>query len=181
MSGVYRNYLDPRKGSDPTNEALRLLQVLEQRGRQAADAAHVTYERAVLISFAEYAESFRSMQEFLSFCEVIEGRLEDLDEATRGLVAGEVNGVKMRSYGALLKAMGAYLVWIDKRGMVNYFAQAVFLNQLNALEYFREFELPKLPPEVVTPSILELQAEVESRLKQMIDRSIDVPDFRYEE
>jgi len=181
MSGVYRNYLDPRKGSDPTNEALRLLQVLEQRGRQAADAANVTYERAVLISFAEYAESFRAMQEFLSFCEVIEGRLEDLDEATRDLVAGEVNGVKMRCYGALLKAMGAYLVWIDKRGMVNYFAQAVFLNQLNALEYFREFELPKLPPEAVPEHIPELQAEVESRLKQMIDRSIDVPDFRYDE
>ncbi len=181
MSGVYRNYLDPRKGSDPTNEALRLLQVLESRGRQAAEAAQVTYERAVLISFAEYAESFRAMQEFLSFCEVIEGRLDDLDEATRDLVAGEVNGVKMRCYGALLRAMGAYLVWIDKRGMVNYFAQAVFLNQLNALEYFREFELPKLPPDAIPDYLPELQTEVESRLKQLIDRSIDVPDFRYEE
>ncbi len=181
MNGVYRNYLDPRKAGDPTNEALRLLQVLEQRGRQAADAAHVTYERAVLISFADYAESFRAMQQFLSFCEVIEGRLSELDETTRDLVAGEVNGVKMRCYSALLRAMGAYLVWIDKRGMVNFFAQAVFLNQLNALEYFREFELPRLPPEAVPTHLPELQAEVESRLKQMIDRSIDVPDFRYEE
>lgn len=173
-------FIDPRKGLDPKGDALRLLQVLEQRGRQAAEAARVSQERAALISFAEYAENFRQVQEFLSFCEVLEGRLDVLDIATREIVQKEVTGVKLRCYSALLKAMAAYLGWMEKRGMLNYFAQAVFLTQQEALEYFRVNQLPALPPSMVPDYLPSLQAEIEGALKRLIERSVDIPDFRFE-
>jgi hypothetical protein len=171
---------DPRKPADPVGEALRLLQVLEMRGRQAAEASQESFEHAQMLSFAEYTESFRQVQEFLSFCEVLEGRLEALDKATREMILTEVNGVKMRCYAAMLKAMGAYLTWMDRRGMVNFFAQAVFLSQIDALQFFREQVLPEIPPNLVPDYLAGLQQEVEAKLKKLLDSCVDVPDFRFE-
>ncbi len=180
MAKAQNQYFDPRKPADPVAEALRLLQVLELRGRQAAETSMETYERAVLLSFAEYTDNFRHVQEFLSFCEVLEGRLESLDAATREMVLSEVNGVKMRCYAAMLKAMGAYLTHMDRRGMVNFFAQAVFLNQLDALAFFREQVLPEIPASLVPDYLPGLQQEVEAKLRKLLDRCVDLPDFRFE-
>lgn len=173
-------YFDPRKPTDQVGEALRLLQVLEMRGRQAAEASQESFERAQLLSFAEYTDSFRQVQEFLSFCEVLEGRLEGIDKATQQMVLAEVNGVKMRCYAAMLRAMGAYLTWMDRRGMVNFFAQAVLLNQIDSLEFFRTNVLPEVAASQVPDYLPGLQAEVEAKLKKLLDRCVDIPDFRFE-
>lgn len=174
-------YFDPRKPADPVGEALRLLQVLELRGRQAADASQVTFEHAALLSFAEYTDNFRQVQEFMSFCDVVESRLETLDAATRQMVLAEVNGVKLRCYVAMLRAMGAYLVYMERRGQVNFFAQAVFLNQLDALDYFRSQVLPEIATNLVPETLPALQQEVEARLRRLLERCVDLPDFRFED
>lgn len=172
--------IDPRGPLDPAADALRLLQVLEQHGRTAADSAQHAFENAALLSFADYAETFRLVQEFLSFCDILEGRLENLNAQTREMVQTEVEKLKLRCFMAMLKAMGAYLMWSEKRGMVNLFSQAVFLIQIEMLTFFREHSLPQIPKSLVPDTFDPLMDEVQGLLKRLMDKSPDMPDFRFE-
>lgn len=179
MSVAREKIVDPRKGLNPTADTLRLLQVLEERGREAVAATQEAYERAQLLAFSEYTEAFRRVEEFLSFCSVVENRVEDMEDEVRQAVMRDVERVKIRCYGMLLKAMGAYLLWMERRGMVNFFAEAVFIFQLATLEEFRKNELSSARPEDLPDYLESLQAEVEGRLKRLIDKSVEIQDFRF--
>src|SRR3546814_17673183 len=100
------------------------------------------YEMATLLSFSDYADGFRRVQEFLSFCDVIESKLENIAPSTREPILHEVSAVKMRAFSALLRAMGAYLTVLERRDMINYFAQAVFLMKQDVLADFHDNALP---------------------------------------
>src|SRR3546814_11775698 len=96
------------------------------------------YEMATLLSFSDYADGFRRVQEFLSFCDVIESKLENIAPSTREPILHEVSAVQMRAFSALLRAMGAYLTVLERRDMINYLAQAVFLMQQDVLADFHD-------------------------------------------
>src|SRR3546814_5983104 len=96
-------------GTDPVGQAVRLLQVLNSRATEVQGVTTRMYEMATLLSFSDYADGFRRVQEFLSFCDVIESKLENIAPSTREPILHEVSAVKMRAFSALLRAMGAYL------------------------------------------------------------------------
>ena len=86
----------------------------------------------------------------------------------------------MEKWVVALLAMGAYLVALEKRDMINFFAQAVFLMQHDVLAQFHAEVLPEVPPQLVPEAMAGLCEEVMGRLKRLLDRCIDVPDFRFE-
>lgn len=175
-----QNQIDLVAADTAASQAVRLLQVLNGRAQDMQAITTDLYERAVLVSFSDYADAFRRVQEFLSFCDVIESKLEDMPPSTREPILHEVTAVKVRAFHALLRGIGAYLTVLDKRGMINFFAQAVFLMQQDVLAEFRRDILPNVPPQLIPENMGTLYDEVEQRMKQMLDRCIDVPDFRFE-
>src|SRR3546814_10903050 len=118
------------------------------------------YEMATLLSFSDYADGFRRVQEFLSFCDVIESKLENIAPSTREPILHEVSAVKMRAFSALLRAMGAYLTVLERRDMINYFAQAVFLMQQDVLADFHDHALPDVPRPLVPDNLPALFEQV---------------------
>ena len=73
-----QNQIDVVAADTAASQAVRLLQVLNGRAQDMQAITTDLYERAVLISFSDYADAFRRVQEFLSFCDVIESKLEDM-------------------------------------------------------------------------------------------------------
>ena len=178
MDQYRQNQVDLAAGADTAGEVVRLLQVLNSRAQEAQRSTSLMYEQATMLPFADYADSFRRVQEFLSFCDVIEAKLEELPAVTREPILHEVTAVKIRAFHALLRGMGAYLTVLERRGMINFFAQAVFLMQQDVIQNFREHTLPNLPPRQVPQQMKELLDEIPQRLKRLLDRCVDVPDFR---
>lgn len=180
MQDYSQNQVDLAGGTDVAGQAVRLLQVLNGRANEVQGVTARMFTLATILSFSDYADGFRRTQEFLSFCDVIESKLENLPPATREPILHEVTAVKVRAFHALLKAMGAYLIALDKRGMINFFAQAVFLMQQDMLAQFQADVLPHVPPQLVPDAMPALCDEVSDRLKRLLDRCIDVPDFRFD-
>lgn len=180
MQDYSQNQVELAGGADVAGEAVRLLQVLNGRANEVQAITSNMFTMATILPFSDYADGFRRVQEFLSFCDVIESKLENLPPATREPILHEVTAVKVRAFHALLKAMGAYLVALEKRGMINFFAQAVFLMQLDVLTQFQAEVLPNIPPQLVPDTMGALCEEMIGRLKRLLDRCIDVPDFRFE-
>ena len=180
MSEVYRqDRVELATGQDPVGEAVRLLQVLNGRAREVQVATGKMYDSATFLPFADYADGFRRVQEFLSFCDVIESKLNNIAATTREPILREVIGIKIRAYYALLRGMGAYLTALDRRGVINYFAQAVFLMQQDALTDFRQHVKQDIPRDLSPDMLGALEDEVLQRLKRLLDRCVDVPDFRF--
>src|SRR3546814_10113874 len=102
------------------------------------------YEMATLLSFSDYADGFRRVQEFISFCDVIESKLENIAPSTREPILHEVSAVKMRAFSALLRAMGAYLTVLESRNMINYFAPPVFMMPKDGLAAFHHNAQPQV-------------------------------------
>ncbi len=180
MQDYSQNQIDLAGGTDLAGQAVRLLQVLNGRANEVQGVTARMFTLATILSFSDYADGFRRTQEFLSFCDVIESKLENLPPATREPILHEVTAVKVRAFHALLKAMGAYLIALEKRGMINFFAQAVFLMQQDMLAQFHTDILPHVPPQLVPDAMSALCEEVSDRLKRLLDRCIDVPDFRFD-
>ena len=179
MQDYRQNQVDSIAGQDSVGDAIRLLQVLNDRAKEIQATTTGMHELATMLSFSDYADGFRRVQEFLSFCDVIEAKLEDIPPATRDPILHEVTGIKIRAFFALLRAMGAYLTALERRGMINIFAQAVFLVQQDAVAEFQNHILPDLPPKLVPENMETLGTEVLQRLKRLLDRCVDVPDFRF--
>lgn len=179
MQDFRQNQVDLVTGQDQTGDAVRLLQVLNSRAQDVQYTTTRVYETATFMSFSDYADSFRRVQEFLSFCDVIESKLETLPSTTRQPILQEITAVKVRAFFALLRGMGAYLTALERRGMINIFAQAVFLMQQDFLLDFRQNVQPELPQHMISDAMVELEEEVLQRLKRLLDRCIDVPDFRF--
>lgn len=179
MQDYSQNQVDLAGGTDVAGQAMRLLQVLNGRAGEVQGITTRMFTLATILSFSDYADGFRRVQEFLSFCDVIESKLENLPPATREPILHEVTAVKVRAFHALLKAMGAYLIALEKRGMINFFAQAVFLMQQDVLNQFYAEVLPDVPPQLVPEAMPALCEEIIGRLKQLLDRCVDVPDFRF--
>lgn len=179
MDDYRQNQVDLAAGKDVAGEAVRLLQVLNSRAQEVQRTTGLIYEQATILAFSDYADGFRRVQEFLSFCDVIESKLDNIPPVTREPILYEVTAVKVRAFHALLRGMGAYLTALERRGMINIFAQAVFLMQQEVVLGFREQILPNLPPRLVPDQMKELLEEVPERLKRLLDRCIDVPDFRF--
>lgn len=179
MQDFRQNQIDAIVGQDSVGDAVRLLQVLNERAKEVQSTTTGIYELATILSFSDYADGFRRVQEFLSFCDVIEAKLEHIPAATREPILHEITAVKVRAFFALLRAMGAYLTALERRGMINFFAQAVFLVQQDVLTEFREHTQPDLPPRLIPETMDALGAEVLQRLKRLLDRCVDVPDFRF--
>ena len=175
-----QNQVDAAVGDDPVGQAVRLLQVLNSRATEVQGVTTRMYEMATVLSFADYADGFRRVQEFLSFCDVIESKLENIAPSTREPILHEISAVKMRAFTALLRAMGAYLTALERRGMINYFAQAIFLMQQDVLADFRDNALPEVPRQLVPESLPALYDQIGGLLKRLLDKCIDVPDFRFE-
>lgn len=180
MQDYSQNQVDLAGGTDVAGQAVRLLQVLNGRAGEVQGITTRMFTMATILSFSDYADGFRRVQEFLSFCDVIESKLENLPPATREPILHEVTAVKVRAFHALLKAMGAYLVALEKRGAINFFAQAVFLMQQDVLGQFYAEALPEVPPQLVPEAMHALCEEVVGRLKRLLDRCVDVPDFRFD-
>jgi hypothetical protein len=180
MHDYSQNQVDLAGGKDVAGQAVRLLQVLNGRAGEVQGVTTRMFSLATILSFSDYADGFRRVQEFLSFCDVIESKLENLPPVTREPILHEVTAVKVRAFHALLKAMGAYLIALEKRGMINFFAQAVFLMQQDMLTQFRSDVLPEVPEQLVPEAMPALCDEIIERLKRLLDRCIDVPDFRFE-
>lgn len=174
-----QNQIESAVGSDPMGQTIRLLQVLNGRATEVQAATANMHDMATLLSFADYTDTFRRVQEFLSFCDVIESRLEELPASARETILHEVNAVKTRAFIALLRGMGAYLITQEKRGTINFFAQAVFLMQQDVLDDFRKYVLPNLPPQLIPENLNGLYDEVQQVLKRLLDRCVEVPDFRF--
>jgi hypothetical protein len=175
-----QNQIDLVAADTTASQAVRLLQVLNGRAQDVQAITTDLYERAVLISFSDYADAFRRVQEFLSFCDVIESKLEDMPPATREPILHEVTAIKVRAFHAMLRGIGAYLTVLERRGMINFFAQAVFLMQQDVLAEFRRDVLPNVPPQLIPENMGLLYDEVERDIKLLLDRCVDVPDFRFE-
>ena len=167
-------------GNDPVGQAVRLLQVLNSRATEVQVVTTRMYDLATILSFADYADGFRRVQEFLSFCDVIESKLENIAPATREPILHEVCAVKMRAFSALMRAMGAYLTALERRNMINYFAQAVFLMQQDVLDDFHANVLPDVPRQLIPENLQAMFEHVGGSLKRLLDKCIDVPDFRFE-
>lgn len=180
MQDYSQNQVDLAGGADVAGQAVRLLQVLNGRANDVQGVTTRMFTLATILSFSDYADGFRRVQEFLSFCDVIESKLENLPPATREPILHEVTAVKVRAFHALLKAMGAYLIALEKRGMINFFAEAVFLMQQDVLAQFHAEVLPDVPPQLIPEAMPALCEEVIDRLKRLLDRCVEVPDFRFE-
>lgn len=180
MQDYRQNQVELTTADTAASEAVRLLQVLNGRAQDVHVATVEMSDRAMLIGFADYADAFRRVQEFLSFCDVIESKLDNMPPVTREPILHEVTAVKVRAFHALLRGIGAYLTVLERRGMINFFAQAVFLMQQDVLADFRRDILPNVPPQLIPENMGLLYDEVEQRMKQMLERCIDVPDFRFE-
>ena len=179
MQDYRQNQVDSITGQDSAGDAIRLLQVLNDRAKEIQTITTRMHELATVMSFADYADGFRRVQEFLSFCDVIEAKLENIPAVTREPILHEITGIKIRAFYALLRAMGAYLTALERRGMINIFAQAVFLMQQDVIAEFRDHILPDLPQQLVPENMEPLGIEVLQRLKRLLDRCVDVPDFRF--
>ena len=179
MQDFRQNQIDAIVGQDSVGDAVRLLQVLNERAKEVQSTTTGMYELATILSFSDYADGFRRVQEFLSFCDVIEAKLEHIPAVTRDPILHEITAVKVRAFFALLRAMGAYLTALERRGMINFFAQAVFLVQQDVLTEFRDHTQPSLSPQLIPETMGALGAEVLQRLKRLLDRCVDVPDFRF--
>ncbi|MFC3677445.1 hypothetical protein [Ferrovibrio xuzhouensis] len=175
-----QNQVETAGGTDPVGQAVRLLQVLNSRATEVQGVTARMYEMATILSFSDYADGFRRVQEFLSFCDVIESKLENIAPSTREPILHEISAVKMRAFSALLRAMGAYLTVLERRDMINYFAQAVFLMQQDVLADFHDHALPDVPRQLVPENLPALFEQVGALIKHLLDRCIDVPDFRFE-
>jgi len=181
MQDYRQNQVDAADGGETAvSQAVRLLQVLNSRAVEVQAITTRMYEQATMLSFADYAEGFRRVQEFLSFCDVIESKLENIAPSTREPILHEVSAVKMRAFTALLRAMGAYLTALERRGMINYFAQAIFLMQQDMLSDFHDNVLPDVPRQLIPEGVPALFGEIGDLLKRLLDKCIDVPDFRFE-
>lgn len=180
MQDYRQNQIDVAGGDSSAGQAVRLLQVLNGRATEVAGITARMFDTAVFLSFADYADGFRRVQEFLSFCDVIESKLENMPPVTREPILYEVTAVKVRAFHALLKAMGAYLTVLEKRDMMNFFAQAVFLMQQDVLVEFANSGLTEVPQQLVPDAMPDLCQEILAQLKRLLDRCIDVPDFRFE-
>lgn len=180
MQDYSQNQVDLAGGVDVAGQAVRLLQVLNGRANDVQGVTARMFTLATILSFSDYADGFRRVQEFLSFCDVIESKLENLPPATREPILHEVTAVKVRAFHALLRAMGAYLIALEKRGMINFFAEAVFLMQQDVLTQFHAEVLPEVPPQLIPEAMPALCEEVIDRLKRLLDRCVEVPDFRFE-
>jgi len=175
-----QNQIDAAAGTDIVGQAVRLLQVLNSRATEIQVITTRVYELATILSFSDYADGFRRVQEFLSFCDVIESKLENMAPSTREPILHEVSAVKMRAFAALLRAMGAYLTALERRGMINYFAQAVFLMQQDVLTDFYGSGLEEVPRQLIPENLPGLYDQVQAALKRLLDKCLDVPDFRFE-
>lgn len=180
MNDYRQNQIDAVGAKDPVADAIRLLQVLNGRALEVQAITTRIYEEATLLPFSDYSDGFRRVQEFMSFCDVIESKLEQIAPQTREPILHEVTAVKTRAFFALLRGMGAYLTALERRGMINIFAQAIFLMQQDVVSDFRDNVLPGLPPNLVPDSVPALFEEVLQILKRLLDRCVDVPDFRFE-
>ena len=180
MQDYSQNQVDIAGGDNAAAQAVRLLQVLNGRATEVAAVTARMYTLATILSFSDYADGFRRTQEFLSFCDVIESKLENLPPATREPILHEVTAVKVRAFHALLKAMGAYLLGLEKRDMINFFAQAVFLMQQDVLAQFATDTMPEVPEQLVPEAMAALSEEVQQRLRRLLERCVDVPDFRFQ-
>lgn len=180
MQDYRQNQIEQVSGDSTASQAVRLLQVLNGRATEVQTITTRMYEMAILLPFSDYADGFRRVQEFLSFCDVIESKLDDMPPATREPILYEVTAVKVRAFHALLKAMGAYLLALEKRGAINFFAQAVFLMQQDVLMDFSQHGLTDVPEQLVPDAMPELCDEILGRLKRLLERCVDVPDFRFE-
>lgn len=179
MQDYRQNQIETLQGDTEAAQAVRLLQVLNGRAQDVQGVTTNMFEMATMLPFSDYTDGFRRVQEFLSFCDVIESKLEHMVPRTRDPILHEVTAVKMRAIYALLRAMGAYLLIIERRGVVNFFAQAVFLMQHDTLSEFDRDVLAETPAELVPAGFAELSTEVQQRLKRLIERSIEIPDFRF--
>ncbi|WP_370153324.1 hypothetical protein [Ferrovibrio sp.] len=180
VQDYHQNQIETVAGNDPVSQALRLLQVLNSRATEVQVVTTRMFELATIQSFADYADGFRRVQEFLSFCDVIESKLDNIPPSTREPILHEVSSVKLRAFSALLRAMGAYLTALERRGMINFFAQAIFLMQQDVLEDFRVSTLPEIPRQLVPENLMAVYEQVRGLLRRLLDRCIDVPDFRFE-
>lgn len=180
MQDYRQNQIEVAGGDSSAGQAVRLLQVLNGRATEVAGVTARMFDTAVFLSFADYADGFRRVQEFLSFCDVIESKLENMPPVTREPILYEVTAVKVRAFHALLKSMGAYLTVLEKRDMMNFFAQAVFLMQQDVLTEFSNSGLTEVPQQLVPDAMPDLCQEILAQLKRLLDRCIDVPDFRFE-
>lgn len=180
MQDYRQNQVDLTTGDSSAGQAVRLLQVLNGRAAEVARVTARTFDTAVYLPFSDYADGFRRVQEFLSFCDVIESKLENMPPVTREPILYEVTAVKVRAFHALLKAMGAYLTVLEKRGIINFFAQAVFLMQQDVLMDFASHGLGEVPEQLVPDAMPELCQDVLAQIKRLLDRCVDVPDFRFE-
>src|SRR3546814_2545547 len=86
MQDYRQNQIDSVTGTDDVGDAIRLLQVLNDRAKEIQATTSRTHDLATVLSFADYADGFRRVQEFLSFCDVIEAKLEHIrsEEHTSG-------------------------------------------------------------------------------------------------
>lgn len=180
MQDYRQNQIDAVAAHDPVADAVRLLQVLNGRALEVQRTTTRIYEGATILPFSDYSDGFRRVQEFLSFCDVIESKLEQIPSETRDPILHEIIAIKARAFFALLRGMGAYLTALERRGMINIFAQAVFLMQQDAVADFRNHVLPELPQQLVPENVPGLFDEVLQILKRLLDRCVDVPDFRFE-
>ncbi|WP_341894285.1 hypothetical protein [Ferrovibrio terrae] len=180
MQDYSQNQVDIAGADSAAGQAVRLLQVLNGRAAEVQAVTARMFALATILPFSDYADGFRRVQEFLSFCDVIESKLENLPPVTREPILHEVTAVKVRAFHALLKAMGAYLIGLEKRDMMNFFAQAVFLMQQDVLVQFSGEILPEVPEQLVPEAMGSLCDEVMQRIKRLLERCIDVPDFRFE-
>ncbi|MCW0236441.1 MAG: hypothetical protein OJJ21_22785 [Ferrovibrio sp.] len=180
MQDYSQNQVDVAGVENAAGQAVRLLQVLNGRAAEVQAITGRMFTLATILPFGDYADGFRRTQEFLSFCDVIESKLENLPPATREPILHEVTAVKVRAFHALLKAMGAHLIALEKRDMINFFAQAVFLMQQDVLVQFAADVMPGVPEQLVPEAMPALCDEILERLKRLLDRCVDVPDFRFE-
>lgn len=179
MQDYRQNQVDVPGGDSSAGQAVRLLQVLNGRATEVARTTARMFDTAVFLSFADYADGFRRVQEFLSFCDVIESKLENMPPVTREPILYEVTAVKVRAFHALMKAMGAYLTVLEKRGMINFFAQAVFLMQQDMLMEFCGDGMSDVPQQLIPDTMPDLCRDILAQLKRLLERCIDVPDFRF--
>lgn len=180
MQDYRQNQIDAIDAQDSVGEAVRLLQVLNGRALEVQEITTRIYEEATILAFSEYSDGFRKVQEFLSFCDVIESKLEHIPSDTRAPILLEITGIKARAFFALLRGMGAYLTALERRGMINIFAQAIFLLQQDVVTDFKDHVLPELPRQLVPEHVPALFAEVLQILKRLLERCVDIPDFRFE-
>jgi hypothetical protein len=180
MQDYSQNQVDVAGADNAAGQAVRLLQVLNGRAAEVQAITARMFTLATVLAFSDYADGFRRVQEFLSFCDVIESKLENLPPVTREPILHEVTAVKVRAFHALLKAMGAHLIVLERRGMINFFAQAVFLMQQDVLSQFSSEIMPGVPEQLVPEAMPALCDEILERLKRLLERCIDVPDFRFE-